>query len=95
MDSFDAIDRFVKYWQGKGRIDMDGHGNCRFPCLVSFASDRGREAFKTNATIFRNGTDDGKISLEEKGDLVSESYPLDFRAHLMRVALTRRSRQSC
>ncbi len=89
MDSFDAIDRFVAHLEERAGLDLDRYGNCRFRCLVNYVSEVAQQTFQTNATIIRSGLDDGKISLEDAGDLAADNFQLDFLAHRVRIVFDR------
>jgi len=78
MKSFIAIRDFVKKWDEQ---IVDRNSNCRFKCLVNYNSSNGTTTFPSKATIIRSGYDDGKVSLEEYGEVVSEKYHLDFSAN--------------
>ncbi len=78
MESFLAIHNFVERWRDQ---ITDNFGKCIFKCLVNYNSNLGIKTFTTRVTIHRSGYDDGKVSLEESGEVVSERYHLDFSAN--------------
>lgn len=79
-ENFLAIHHFVEYWRGQGGVEINPVGNGRFEALVSYNSRFGTQNFRTNVRLMRSGYDDGKILLEEKGELVAEAFHLDFSA---------------
>jgi hypothetical protein len=78
MERFMAIRDFVERWRDQ---ITDNLGNCIFECLVNYNSNRGTTTFRSKARIQRSGYDDGKVSLEESAEVVSERYHLDFSAN--------------
>ena len=78
MKSFLAIRDFVEQWYDH---IIDKNSNCIFDCLVRYDSKLGTTTFKSKAMIQRSGYEDGKVSLEESGKVVSEKYHLDFSAN--------------
>lgn len=76
MKSFDAIHDFMK----AHNLDGDQFGNLQFEAFVEYRSPARNTSKITNVKIIRNGYQDGKISLEETGDLIAKDYHLDFTA---------------
>ncbi|WP_345875000.1 hypothetical protein [Shewanella algae] len=74
MESFHAIHDFMDALN----IETDQYGNLLFYAFVEYQSPARNASEITSVKIFRNGYQDGQISLGETGDFVAEDYHLDF-----------------
>lgn len=78
MSNYSVLSRFVDHWRDTAGFEVNDYGNCRFRAQVKYEF-RDTELVHTTAVfIQRNGYEDGKVSLEESGPLVSEVFHLDF-----------------
>lgn len=73
---------FAIHWRGQPGFIVTAVGHCKFQAEVTYQSGSKTVVHETECTIFRNGIEDGKVSLEEDGPLVSEMFHLDFSPDL-------------
>ncbi len=73
-----AIKHFVDHWCEHQGFEINSVGNCIFPSTVTYEFRGSSIEHKTICRITRNGYEDGKVSLDETGPLVSEVFHLDF-----------------
>jgi hypothetical protein len=78
MSNHQAIKNFVDYWRGKNNFETAPTGNCTFRAAVKYMFDAKVIEQDTTATIIRNGYEDGKVSISERGTLSAELFHLDF-----------------
>jgi hypothetical protein len=69
---------FAIHWRGQPGFNVTAVGHCKFQAEVTYQFGNKTVVHDTECTIFRNGIEDGKISLEEDGPLVSAIFHLDF-----------------
>ena len=91
--NYEAIFNFVEHWRDVGLMEVNPYGNSNCKAQVSYNSLLGTQKYKTNVTLIRNGYDDGRISLDEIGDLLSEDYHLDFTARIQTVCFSKKTKK--
>lgn len=64
----------------ENNLKMDSFGNCQFQALVKYKSSTNIFSEMTEVKFIRNGYDDGKITVFEKGELKSENCYLEYSA---------------
>jgi hypothetical protein len=78
MKNAQQIADFAIHWRGSDGFKVTAVGNCVFDAVVTYEFGGKSVEHETSCTIVRNGYEDGKISLDEAGPLVSELFHLDF-----------------
>lgn len=69
---------FAIHWRGQPGFTVTAVGHCKFQADVTYQFGGKLVQHETACIVFRNGIEDGKVSLEEDGPLVSEMFHLDF-----------------
>lgn len=78
MNSSQQIYYFGQHWRNHLNFEILPVGNYVFPAQVTYEYSRKSVTELTTCTVIRNGYEDGKISLEERGILSSKIFHLDF-----------------
>ena len=78
MSNHSVLKKFVDHWRDSPGFEVNDCGNCRFHARVKYEFRTTELVHTTLVSIQRNGYEDGKVSLEEAGPLVSEVFHLDF-----------------
>ena len=84
MSNHREIYDFVEHWRGTEGFDITPTGNCTFPAKVTYSFDGKVVDESTSVTIIRNGYEEGKVSLNERGALSAELFHLDFSPDFQR-----------
>jgi hypothetical protein len=79
MSSSQQLYYFGQHWRTRRNFEILPVGNYVFPALVTYEYSGKSMSGLTTCTVIRNGYEDGKISLEEKGVLSSTIFHLDFK----------------
>lgn len=78
MNNAKAIYDFVTHWTNEPNMKISDYGNAQFLAKINYSFDGKCITEEATVSITRNGYDDGKISLEERGKLLSTFLHLDF-----------------
>jgi hypothetical protein len=78
MSSSQQLYYFGQHWRDHPSFEVLPVGNYVFPALVTYEYGGKSVTELTTCTAVRNGYEDGKISLEERGVLSSTIFHLDF-----------------
>jgi hypothetical protein len=78
MSNAKAVHDFVDHWRGTKSLNVSATGNCSTEATVTYSFAGKTVEETTTATFIRNGYDDGKVSLLERGALSADLFHLDF-----------------
>jgi hypothetical protein len=77
LEKFHELHKFIEYWRERTGFSINS-GLCIFNAKIKYEFAEQRISQVTKVIIRLFGYDDGKISLDEAGPLVSATFHLDF-----------------
>jgi hypothetical protein len=79
--SFENFNDFYHRWREEEGFESNGFGVCWFPAAILYASKAKTVVEVARVTIhLASGPGDGRIAIEETGQLTAEIFHLDFKA---------------